>query len=389
MEIYASRSAGVATPVEDASLNMDSLLSMQFFHLHTAHEMSLDAKRTMVWRRVIPELAANHCYLMHLLLALGGIHMITEQTRQGRGERAAVDLLVVMDHHQRGLQGYTEEVARISQCNAEAVYAGSLLLVAFVYASLQIPELNPFGTALNQEHPGTIYRPHLRWLHLIRGVSTVVVDQWAVLKASRMRPMVLYFHGVEYWDDLPFASSVSNLSCCSPRFSLFARGTDQAIAGLRASSDVIQPPDGSGLRLTPGYSPATSEEAGSGLSTAIDVLEKLYSRVVAVLKCSVSERGSPDDSDLQANLEEAAVQSWPSLVPGDFIASLDVGEPADPGWGLSLVILAHYYVVNTLIDRGFLAAFKEEVLKIQSSVANLHNAQLSRLMIWPVNVAIA
>jgi hypothetical protein len=115
---------------------MDNLLSMQFFHLYTAQGMSLNPKRSMVWRRVIPDLAASHPYLMHLLLALGGMHMITEQTTQRRGERPAVDLLVVMDHYQRGLQGYREEVARISNANAEAVYAGSLFLVAFVYASL-------------------------------------------------------------------------------------------------------------------------------------------------------------------------------------------------------------------------------------------------------------
>jgi hypothetical protein len=106
-----------------------------------------------------------------------------------------------------------------------------------------------------------------------------------------------------------------------------------------------------------------------------------------VLKCSVSERGWPDDSDIQANLEEAAVQSWPSLVPDDFIALVDIDEPVNLVWGLSLVILAHYYVVNTLMDCWFLASFKEEILKIQTAVSILHNAQLSQLMMWPVKVA--
>jgi hypothetical protein len=128
---------------------MDNLLSMQFFHLHTAQMMSLNPKQSMVWQQVIPDLAASHPYLMHLLLALGGIHMITEQARQRRGERDAVDLLVVMDHHQQGLQGFREEVARISNASAEAVYTGSLLLIAFVYASLQVPKLNLFATILN------------------------------------------------------------------------------------------------------------------------------------------------------------------------------------------------------------------------------------------------
>ncbi|KAL2846892.1 C6 zinc finger domain protein [Aspergillus pseudoustus] len=387
LEIYASRSASIPTPVDDHALNMNNLLSMQFFHMHTAQGMFLDPKRSMVWRRVIPDLAANHRYLMHLLLALGGIHMITEQTRQRRGEKSAVDLLVVIDHHQRGLQGFREEVARISDANAEVVYAGSLLLVAFVYASLQVPELNPPATTLSQQAPRTIYKLHLSWLHLVRGVPTVIRDQWTTLKASRMRPMVLHFHGDEYWDDLPFVSSLSNLSHCSPRFLLFAQGTSQAIADLRASCDAIQSADSNAFRLTPGFSPASSDRAAYVPSGAIDVLERVYSRVVAVLRCSVSERGLPDESDIQANLEEAAVQSWPTLVPDDFIALLDMDEPLDLGWGLSLVILAHYYVVNTLMDRWFLASFREEVLKIQTSVSSLHNAQLSELMMWPVKVA--
>jgi hypothetical protein len=144
-----------------------------------------------------------------------------------------------------------------------------------------------------------------------------------------MRLMVLHFHGEEYWDDLPFISPLSNLSHCSLRFLLFAQGACQAIAYLRASCDAIQPPNSNGLCLTPRYSPASSDWAGYALLGAIDVLETVYSRVVAVLKCSVSERGSPDDSDIQANLEEAAVQSWLSLVSDDFIALLDMDEPVD------------------------------------------------------------
>jgi hypothetical protein len=189
--------------------------------------------------------------------------------------------------------------------------------------------------------------------------------------------MVLHFYGEEYWDDLPFVSPLSNLSHCSLRFLLFAQGACQAIVYLRASCDAIQPPNSNGLHLTPRYSPASLDWAGYAPSGVIDVLETVYSHVVAVLKCSVSERGSLDDSDIQANLEEATVQSWLSLVSDDFIALLDMDEPVDLVWGLLLVILAHYYVVNILIDCWFLASFKEEVLKIQTAVLDLHNAQLS------------
>ncbi|KAF7716857.1 Fungal Zn(2)-Cys(6) binuclear cluster domain-containing protein [Penicillium ucsense] len=385
--IYASSSASIPTPVNGHSLNMGDLLSMQFFHLYTAQMMSFHPKRSMVWRRVIPDLAASHPYLMHLLLALGGVHMITEKNTQRVEGRDAIDLLAVMDHHQQGLKGFREEVVRISNANAEAVYAGSLLLVAFVYASLQVPQLNPCATPLDQQSLEPICKLNLSWLHLVRGVPTVIQDQWPVLKAGRMRPMVLHFHGRDYWDDLPFVSSFSNLSHCSPRFVLFGQGACQAIVDVKAFCDVLQPPDSNGLGSTPGISPVSSDSATYAPSGAIDVLGTVYSRVLAVLKCSVNEQGSPDDSNILANLEEATVLSWPSLVSDAFITLLDVDDPMDLGRGLSLVMLAHFYVINTLMNRWFLASFKEEVIKIQTLVSRLQNAQLSQLMMWPVKIA--
>lgn len=202
---------------------MDNLLLLQFYHLHTAKKMSPDWKRSQVWQRVIPDLAGRNRYLMHLLLALGGIHMTIERPRHGSGEEnnwsEIVDLRVVMGHHQKGLQGFREDVAQISHSNAEAVYAGSLLLAGFIFASLQVSELNktdinadsvsvPYYPTLSKQSRQPLNRPRLSWLHLIRGVSTVIQDQWPTLKASCLRPMVLYFHGDEYWKDLPFASSL-------------------------------------------------------------------------------------------------------------------------------------------------------------------------------------
>jgi hypothetical protein len=396
--------AGVPTLADDNLLDMDNLLAMQFFHLHTAHKMVLQPKRIMVWRRVIPDLAERHRFLMHLLLALGGIHMITARMGQRTSEEDdhlhTVDLRVVMDHHQRGLQGFREELAKISNSNAEAVYSGSLLLVGFIYAFLQVSELNPPAStasppvgrsvpASNQRTPTIFDRPQLSWMHLIRGVTTVIRDQWPALKASRMRPMVLHFHDDEYWTGLPFASSLNRLSHCSSRLLLFAQGASQAVADLKHTHAAVRLADSSTPCLA-SVSPASSSEGiVDDQWRAIGVLEKLYSRIISVLHCSVSECGSPDDSDIQADFEEAAVLSWPVLVPDDFIGTLDVDYRADLTWGLSLTILAHFYVINILVDRWYLVAFKVEVLKIQQSVWNIHNAELDQLMKWPVKLATA
>ncbi|KAI9927163.1 hypothetical protein MW887_003546 [Aspergillus wentii] len=392
--------AGASAPVDDG-LRMDDLLSLQFFHLHTAPGMSLHPKRNMAWRRVIPRLAEKHRYLMHLLIALGGLHMITDRLRPRPGEddhSDTVDLRVVLDRYQRGLQDFRTEVAKISISNAEAVYAGSLLLVAFFYASLHVPELNlawttgipisvPYDPALSNQTLSPTNRPEVSWLHLIRGVSIVAQDQWPALKASRIRPLVLHFHGDEYWTDLPFDPSLSKLSHCSPLLQVFAQGAFQAAADLRTFYAPHQLSHSYGLSSTSVSPPSASEGAVDGLSMSINVLERVYSRIISVLQCSVLEHGFPDDSDIQDNLEEAAVLGWPGLLPDVFIGSLEVDEPGHPTWGLSLIILAHFYVVNTLVDRWYLRAFKDEILKIQESVSSLHDAALDRLLIWLSKIA--
>jgi hypothetical protein len=380
---------------------MDDLLSLQFFHLHTAQEMSFHPKRSMVWRQVIPRLAGKHHYLMHLLIALGALHLMTHRLRQSSGEdndSDTVDLQTVMDHYQRGLQDFRKEVAKLSDANAEAVYAGSLLLVAFVYASLQLPELNPafpttdaasphFTPTVNERTLPPINRPQTNWLHLIRGVSTVIQGQWPALKASCMRPLVLHFHDDEYWKGLPFNSSLSRLSGCSLLLRLFTQGAFQAIADLRAFNTTLRFTDSNELYLRSVSTPDTSEGAVDGPSKAIDVLESTYSRIISALQCTVNELGFPDHAEFQYNLEEATVLRWPSLVPDVFIGLLEVDEAMGLAWGISMTILAHFYVVNVLVDRWYLGAFKQEILRIQKSVSGLRVTDLDRLLMWPVKIA--
>lgn len=78
-----SPSARILQPPQD-SLGMENLQLLQFYHLHTSKQMSLHSRRSQVWQRAIPELATKSRYLMHLLLALGGIHMITHRLSRAR-----------------------------------------------------------------------------------------------------------------------------------------------------------------------------------------------------------------------------------------------------------------------------------------------------------------
>ncbi|KAF5863952.1 hypothetical protein ETB97_009059 [Aspergillus alliaceus] len=388
-------------PSHHGDLEMDNLKLIQYFHLHTAKQMTVHPRRSKVWQRVIPDIAVKSHYLTHLLLALGGIHMITHRLKHGEdGVSDTVDLQFIMEHHQRGLRGFLEAVPHISSANAETIYTGSLLLVAFIFASLQVHELNPPMTSVAVTSPstdGTVdsQQPHIyhtlqfKWLHLIRGASSVIHDQWPTLRASRLRQMVLYMHGDEYWKDIPFHSSLSRLSHCSLRLQKFAHGARQAIAGLKAFMTTRQASTGSSsIPVLPTTSLTHTTALGSALdeqANALDILDAVYSRIISVLQCSVTEHLSVDDSDVQINFEEAAVLSWPALISHSFIASLEAPEKVDLFYSYSLTILAHFYLINTLVDCWYLnGSFEGEISKIHTLVHTLGNAELDMLMLWPM-----
>jgi hypothetical protein len=359
--------------------------------------MSLHPRRARVWQRIIPEFGNKTGYLMHLLLALGGIHMITqhaENIRSGGFETTdSVDLAIVVEHHQRGLEGLREEVSCISRSNAELVYAGSLLLIGFAFASLKVQELNSL-TGTPEEINGAASSSvndilRLNWLYLNRGISSVIHDQWNVLKVGRLRQMVVYAHSDEFWKDLPFDGRSSRLARCSPRLSKFADGASQAIANIKASLNALKSAqdDLSSYSGTPTSQPSLSltlDWIVDAHFETIGILDKVYSRVLSVLWCAATE--DPTDMEIQLDFEEAAILSWPVLLPSPFLASLEREEP-DCLYGQSLVILAYFYLVNTLVDAWFLrGSFEREILKVDTLIGSLDESQLSTLMLWPNEV---
>jgi hypothetical protein len=55
--------------------------------------------------------------------------------------------------------------------------------------------------------------------------------------------------------------------------------------------------------------------------------------------------------------------------------------------GASLVLLAHLYLVNTLVDSWFLrGCFEPEIIKVGALVEALNDSPLSTLMVWPNEV---
>ncbi|KAJ5922430.1 hypothetical protein N7516_010133 [Penicillium verrucosum] len=384
----------------DGDLNMDDLKLLQFYHLYTARQMTLHHRRSQTWQHIIPELASENRYLMHLLLALGGIHMVKQKADANTTvvfeDSDTVGLAIVMEHHQRGLEGFREDVSRISPSNAEAVFTGSILLVAFAFAFLKIQDLNPLteptkgrsGAMADPLSTNTI--PRLNWLYLNRGVTSVIGDQWQALKSSRLRQILSLQHSDEYWVDSS-SNAPSRLSRCAPRLLKFADGARQAVASIKASLNTLEHPwdDLSSCSGTPTSQtppPTTLDWAMDAHNETIRILEFVYSRILSVLGCASTE--TPTDKEIQLDLEEAAILSWPNMLPSAFLASLESSD-SDHNClrGLSLVILAHFYLVNTLVDTWYMrGSFENEILRTHALIGSLDESHLSTFMIWPNEV---
>ncbi|KAJ5545811.1 hypothetical protein N7494_003396 [Penicillium frequentans] len=389
---------------------MHDLNLLQHYLLHTSKNLSLHPRKIMVWKRVIPEIASNNHFLMHLLLALAGLDILTTQKPDQRTAMTSNDIKLqnLVEHHQKGLQGLQEKLTSIEETSAEVLFAGSMLIVGFAFGSLRIENLD-LSTQTSQvsrenifpDSPHRFEGPGIEWLRLVRGVSSIARHSWKTLKLGRLRPLLMFSNANEDWkllgpDHVP--SAVSPRYMRSRNLSAFATGATQAISSLRGflgtlKATMLEVGDGLGQFQTSGSSPESDEihqlgDLFEAQYQAIDIAEDMYMRVIYVLELHCIEASS-SDRDIQAEIEDAAITSWPHLVPEIFISSLDSKYGPEILTGLSFTILAHLYLLLTLLDDLWYLGknFGAEITKIHTLVSRLADSNLLKLMEWPVNVA--
>ena len=167
--------------LDSSSLNLHDLNLLQHYILCTSENMSLSPRKSLVWERVIPKIAAKNAFLMHLLLALAGLDLLRTQSHDRRMHLTSdsAELRALVEHHQNGLKGLQEELLSNEETNAEVLFAGSMLIVGFAFGSLRVGNLDILSrtsqvlsgrehTISDISHPTD--RPHVQWLRLVRGV---------------------------------------------------------------------------------------------------------------------------------------------------------------------------------------------------------------------------
>ncbi|PYH91882.1 hypothetical protein BO71DRAFT_451826 [Aspergillus ellipticus CBS 707.79] len=407
----------VETPLRDQAVNMADMRLLTKYMRHTSKKMALHSKRSRIWEQVIPEMAAEQEYLMYILLALTGEHVLHEaytsrsNTTVGSGgiqsalhphDDHAIQLEYhrLIQHHQNGLEGFCQALADMSPATADYVFCGSLLIVAIAFASLSVRNYNNLtGPGLGAEIDH--HDPYIDWLHLVRGLTSVVQEHWLTLKAGRLRTMLYYTYAHDNWKPAKSAllsAHFPRLMNASQTLIVFAQGACQSLNMLRAFTATLplttttphsetKPHDGSSTCT----SYHSNDEHVYDHANTINRLEEIYMRILYALQFSQSEHDYPTSLDIQIDLEESALTSWPQMLSTTFIASLvptSTAEQLATADAFSYSILAHFYLVFLLFENTWYLSrgFRSEIERICWHVKRVDNEGLNALMVWPMAV---
>ncbi|KAJ4354568.1 uncharacterized protein N0V89_006305 [Didymosphaeria variabile] len=133
------------------------------------------------WQSVVPDLAANHKFLVHNILAVASLHLARLHGR-GSERRAMTDLAA--SQMNKAIQGFRPQLNNINAENAAALFASSTLTAVYFFRTAT-QELEDIRASVLQ---GTITPPPyvvdrmlaatLRTIWGLRGPWTVLIPGW-------------------------------------------------------------------------------------------------------------------------------------------------------------------------------------------------------------------
>ncbi|KAJ5332368.1 C6 finger domain protein [Penicillium brevicompactum] len=383
----------------DGHLNMTDLNLLQHFILHTSKKMTLNPAKTLVWERVFPEIAGANEFLMHLLLALAGLDILTEQSHDSSNsieQRTSPDhlskslqldrLRVVVEHHQLGLKGLKEKLWSVNESNAEILMTGSMLIVGFAFASLRFGDTNfpqPSSSSPGSLDLSNAGKPQTHWLRLVGGVASITRNHWMTVKTGRCRALLNFGNSHEDWKLCRSELDGTVPMELGAKISKFASGGGKAVSDLRTLIHALI------ASVEQTFPNSEQSHTLKEQLHALTIFEETYMRVLYALRLQRFESRPSSNIDVQAEIEEAAVTSWPSFISQGFISSLEFHGHFGVIEGVSFTILAHLYLTLAILkDTWYLGAtFDAEIGKINTLISGLRDERLVRLMEWPMAVA--
>ncbi|CAJ2507467.1 Uu.00g086530.m01.CDS01 [Anthostomella pinea] len=135
-----------------------------------------DAASATAWCETVPELATQHPYLLHHLLAMSAMHLKLSQPQQ-------TDTLdrISAEHHAQALPLLREALATSGPGNCQALFATAALIIPYSIGNAKDP-LSLISDEETQSPP--------KWLLLIDGCSAITRQNRTTLLASPMRAIL-------------------------------------------------------------------------------------------------------------------------------------------------------------------------------------------------------
>ncbi|EXJ68567.1 uncharacterized protein A1O5_08361 [Cladophialophora psammophila CBS 110553] len=158
---------------QSADLQLEELELLYCWTMFTSHGFGDKLIDVKAWQLEIPQVACNHPFLMHGILAVSALH-------KSRAEpETSQQYLVRTVHHQNIALPFYRNIIddfrkEMTEANCHAVMAFASLIIAFAFADLDAVPASACGVASRSTIP--------EWIHLLRGGRKVlqVIKSWII-----------------------------------------------------------------------------------------------------------------------------------------------------------------------------------------------------------------
>ncbi|OTB13676.1 hypothetical protein K445DRAFT_319893 [Daldinia sp. EC12] len=161
---------------EEPSFTFTDFGLFQHFIKSTSIAQADDGASIAVWRETIPDLATQHPYLLHEVLAVAALHV-----RSTNPEQAKILERIATEHQARAIPLFREALAASSAETALPLFACSCLFVPYHFAAAK----DAISLLFNEES-GSL----AEWLVLIHGTAAVTMEHGATIMRSPLRALL-------------------------------------------------------------------------------------------------------------------------------------------------------------------------------------------------------
>lgn len=188
------------SPVVDSNFSPGALLDLKILHnftSKTSQTLSAGSEARICFSTSIVELAMQHEYLLHCILALSAFHIVSQQEERGPSRPHTDDhpkevyLQAAYKHHENSLKGYRQSLSTVNTTTCHGILGCSILLFIITFARPTKPTLS-----LGQPRTAQInlwLSFHLsEWIILIKGLPSIVgySEFRTILRAGPLGPLM-------------------------------------------------------------------------------------------------------------------------------------------------------------------------------------------------------